>query len=907
MAGAPQDSPQVIRLPEETARALSALNFVVTRKAVPDTSLLQGWTAANAAENVRSALEGRVPNVSEEQVQQYVRALIPAVEALAGEGAPSEQPAAAAGSDCPVDVGSIFARAVEQAQAASVPDAASTAAAPSAPAPAESCPMDIRGMFERAIAAFSPTPAPAAASPAAASAPRGPGAMPSLPARPTRPSLGSRPAGAAPAGGSAAPAGAAPAGAAGATAGAVAPAAAAEEDPNESPEVAALRKKVQDIRVMLFRLAKRLDQNLRGSIVNQVEYRLSLAERIRLTNARSNAVRRASPFDAAREKAEALEEAEPEGDLNFKCTVMLLGMSGVGKSATINSLLGDNVVGTNAFEPETRRVRVVSGNVKGVQMRFIDTPGLMPSASMTGKNQRILSQAKAAWKKYKPDIVLYLDRMDFVRRDFGDLPLLRSITEMFGASMWFNTIVVLTHASTAPPEGPNGQISYDMYANHRSHILQQTIRQAAGDMRLLNPVTYAENHPNCRKNRDGHAVLPNGVMWQQNLLLYVFSSKILADTENVLKIQSTTSQMAQMGGQKIPPLPYLLSNMIQSKTPRKAPDDEREIKSLEELNALPDDERKEEMRKRKEYEKMRAEEAKADAESKTQVAVPAPDPALQPTFDSDSNGHYYRFLEAAGGWVVRPFVEAHGVDHDDGVEGFSCEKGTMLRPRDQYLGGVPTNVMAQLQKDKNNFSVNGEAEASVYHRRNIISTAAAEVQTIGGKDMVYTSRLETRIKNHARNKTAAGVTVSRLAENNLPLKGPVAVGFKAEDRLKIMKGLKAILSGGMMSTKTRMGRETAKAANAEVRMKAGDNAQHQITVGGSAMHWRRDLLLGGNVSVQTPLTEETVMTARSNLNSKGTGQVAIRLTSHDHPALGYSLLVPIVGALYDKIFRGEVY
>lgn len=76
-----------------------------------------------------------------------------------------------------------------------------------------------------------------------------------------------------------------------------------------------------------------------------------------------------------------------------------------------------------------------------------------------------------------------------------------------------------------------------------------------------------------------------------------------------------------------------------------------------------------------------------------------------------------------------------------------------------------------------------------------------------------------------------------------------------------MKGLKAILSGGMMSTKTRMGRETAKAANAEVRMKAGDNAQHQITVGGSAMHWRRDLLLGGNVSVQTPLTEETVVRA----------------------------------------------
>jgi hypothetical protein len=72
-----------------------------------------------------------------------------------------------------------------------------------------------------------------------------------------------------------------------------------EEDPNEPPETKALRKKVQDIRVMLFRLAKRLDQNMRGSIVHQVEYRLSLAERIRLTNARSTAVRRGNPYDAA--------------------------------------------------------------------------------------------------------------------------------------------------------------------------------------------------------------------------------------------------------------------------------------------------------------------------------------------------------------------------------------------------------------------------------------------------------------------------------------------------------------------------------------------------------------------------------------------------------------------------------
>lgn len=69
-------------------------------------------------------------------------------------------------------------------------------------------------------------------------------------------------------------------------------------------------------------------------------------------------------------------------------------MTGVGKSATINSLLGDSSAAINAFEPETKKVRVVTGTVQGVKMKFIDTPGLVPSASATGKNMRILSQVK---------------------------------------------------------------------------------------------------------------------------------------------------------------------------------------------------------------------------------------------------------------------------------------------------------------------------------------------------------------------------------------------------------------------------------------------------------------------------------------------------------------------------------
>ena len=50
-------------------------------------------------------------------------------------------------------------------------------------------------------------------------------------------------------------------------------------------------------------------------------------------------------------------------------------------------------------------------------------------------------------------------------------------------------------------------------------------RQAAGDMRLLNPVAPAENHPNCRRDAQGRPVLPGGQAWQQQLLMLCLSSK----------------------------------------------------------------------------------------------------------------------------------------------------------------------------------------------------------------------------------------------------------------------------------------------------------------------------------------------------------------------------------------------
>ena len=60
----------------------------------------------------------------------------------------------------------------------------------------------------------------------------------------------------------------------------------------------------------------------------------------------------------------------------------------------------------------------------------------------------------------------------------ADVPLLRAITETFGPNMWFNTIVALTHAAAAPPDGNAGPLTYETYTRSCTTLLQQKIRFA---------------------------------------------------------------------------------------------------------------------------------------------------------------------------------------------------------------------------------------------------------------------------------------------------------------------------------------------------------------------------------------------------------------------------------------------
>ncbi|MBA0586765.1 hypothetical protein Gorai_017493, partial [Gossypium raimondii] len=175
-------------------------------------------------------------------------------------------------------------------------------------------------------------------------------------------------------------------------------------------------EKLQSIRLKFLRLARRLRLTPHNVVVAQVLYRLDLAEQLR---GRNGGRVSAFSFDRASTVAERL-EADGNKELDFSCTIMIIGKTGVGKSVTINSIFDEIKFGTDAFQIGTKKVQDVVGMVHGIKVRVIDTPGLLPSRSDQRRNEKILLEVKCFVKKTPPDIVLYIDRLDMQTGDIDD-------------------------------------------------------------------------------------------------------------------------------------------------------------------------------------------------------------------------------------------------------------------------------------------------------------------------------------------------------------------------------------------------------------------------------------------------------------------------------------------------------
>ena len=153
----------------------------------------------------------------------------------------------------------------------------------------------------------------------------------------------------------------------------------------------------------------------------------------------SNYTKEKDESNLSQEVQERVEARRQRGE---PVTILVIGLTGSGKSTLINALMGDTVARVEEGAASvTRKLKMCEGKYKGVKIRVYDTVGFSDSK---GKSDNDIVKEIAKANKF--DLILICIRMDSRANDKVK-KMFTVLCDNISQQMWERTVIVLTFAN----------------------------------------------------------------------------------------------------------------------------------------------------------------------------------------------------------------------------------------------------------------------------------------------------------------------------------------------------------------------------------------------------------------------------------------------------------------------------
>lgn len=189
-----------------------------------------------------------------------------------------------------------------------------------------------------------------------------------------------------------------------------------------------------------------------------------------------------------------------------KFVFLLVGRTGVGKSSTINKLMGMELAATSRRKATTLDVEFYDNEINGIKFTVVDTPGLCDELPEEGNDYKYLELISSKVKHI--DLLWFVTPIYEARIRSDELNGIKIITEAFGKNIWKHSIIIFTFADKADDD-------YIVQLQERTEDIREAIAK-------YTELEIANNIPSVAVDNRKSEITPDGKNWVAELYTQAF-------------------------------------------------------------------------------------------------------------------------------------------------------------------------------------------------------------------------------------------------------------------------------------------------------------------------------------------------------------------------------------------------